>query len=183
MPARYETIAGWVNEFGWTSGVELGVFDGATHFYLLEHCPDLHLIGIDLWGASAAIEGPTKSGERCACEYCNATRASRIETSISLMEIRVRERSFHEPRSLMVRANTAHSGHVVNDPVDFVFCDGDHSFEGVVADLLVWDKKVRKGGRMIGHDWNMKSVREAAMSVYDSAIIETGDDHLWWVVH
>lgn len=180
MPARYETIAGWVNEFGWTAGVELGVFDGRTHFYLLEHCPELHLLGVDLWGASAPIEGKTKSGERCQCDYCNETRKARRTTLLTVMEATVLSRSKRHPRSRIIKAATAASANKC-DRADFVFVDADHSREGVTADIQAWRPKVRDGGRLIGHDWNMQSVRDAVLSIFPESAVHTEDDHLWWV--
>lgn len=36
--------------------------------------------------------------------------------------------------------------------VDFLFIDGDHSYEAVLADLRSWWPKVRPGGLIAGHD-------------------------------
>ncbi len=179
MPARYETIAGWVNEFGWTSGVELGVFDGATHFYLLKHCPKLSLLGVDLWGAAVSKAAPTASGERCVCQYCNETRRARRAATAAQIELKTTHLSRMEPRSRLVKAATAESADLV-DAVDFIFVDADHSREGVNADITAWKSKIRPGGRLIGHDWNMQSVREAVAATLPDHKIETGDDHLWW---
>jgi hypothetical protein len=42
-----------------------------------------------------------------------------------------------------------------DESLDFVFIDGNHSFEYVVEDIAQWSKKVRKGGIVSGHDyWN-----------------------------
>lgn len=180
MPARFETIAGWVNKLSWTSGVELGVFDGRTHFYLIENCPKLSLIGIDLWGAAVKTFTPTMSGERCNCRYCNETRFSRRGVDVGQLEKAVLERSRKSPRSRMVKAATAESADLV-DAVDFVFVDADHSREGVMADILAWKGKVRPGGRLIGHDWNMQSVRDAVAATLPDEDLHTGDDHLWWI--
>lgn len=37
-------------------------------------------------------------------------------------------------------------------PLDLVFIDGDHSFEGCMADLITWVPKVKKGGMILLHD-------------------------------
>lgn len=36
---------------------------------------------------------------------------------------------------------------------DFVFIDGDHSYEGVIQDIRAYLPKVRKGGIIAGHDY------------------------------
>lgn len=40
--------------------------------------------------------------------------------------------------------------------LDFVFIDGDHSYDGVMRDLVAWIPKVKVGGILAGHDyeWN-----------------------------
>jgi len=39
--------------------------------------------------------------------------------------------------------------------LDFVFIDGNHTFEYVVQDIATWEPKVRPGGMVCGHDyWN-----------------------------
>lgn len=38
------------------------------------------------------------------------------------------------------------------EPVDFLFIDGDHSYEGVRADWLAWSPLVRSGGLVAFHD-------------------------------
>jgi len=40
-----------------------------------------------------------------------------------------------------------------NDSIDFLFLDGDHSYEGVKKDLELWFPKVKKGGVIGGHDY------------------------------
>jgi len=42
-----------------------------------------------------------------------------------------------------------------DNSLDFVFIDGNHTFEYVVNDIAEWSKKVKKGGIISGHDyWN-----------------------------
>jgi len=45
--------------------------------------------------------------------------------------------------------------------LDFVFLDGDHTFNGVLDDLREWSPKVRENGIISGHDFY------------------TGEDGLW----
>ena len=37
--------------------------------------------------------------------------------------------------------------------LDFVYIDGDHSFDAVMCDLIEWSKRVRHGGIVSGHDY------------------------------
>lgn len=40
-----------------------------------------------------------------------------------------------------------------NDSLDFVFIDGDHSYDSVLKDMEDWYDKVKKGGVIAGHDY------------------------------
>lgn len=37
--------------------------------------------------------------------------------------------------------------------IDLLFIDGDHSYDGVMADLHCWLPKLRDGGWLVMHDW------------------------------
>jgi predicted O-methyltransferase YrrM len=43
-------------------------------------------------------------------------------------------------------------GLIENKPVDFLFIDGDHSYEGVKRDFELWSPLVRPGGLVAFHD-------------------------------
>jgi predicted O-methyltransferase YrrM len=40
-----------------------------------------------------------------------------------------------------------------NESLDFIFVDGDHSWEGVKNDIVLWWPKLKPGGVMAGHDY------------------------------
>ena len=180
--ARYETITHWVNDRGWKKGAELGIFDGRTHLYLLANCPGLELIGVDVWDLPGFREGPSKSGEKCFCDWCNETRAARRAETVAQMRKRViRETAIYKGRSVILQMTTAEAaGQVEDASLDFVFVDGDHSTEGVSADVTNWRPKLKVGGMMIGHDWNLRSVREGVAQHFESQQIVLGQDHLWF---
>lgn len=43
-------------------------------------------------------------------------------------------------------------------PIDLLFIDGDHRYEGTVADLLSWIPHVKAGGRVIMHDYKEENL-------------------------
>jgi hypothetical protein len=183
MPARYELIAGWVNENGWTRGAELGIFDGRTHLYLLQNCPNLHLIGVDVWDMPGFSEGQIKSGERCFCRYCGETRASRKTGTVGQLRDRflLNRKTVNDRSRIMIEPTQTASRHVEDGSLDFVFIDADHSKEGVSGDIEAWRDKVRPGGWIIGHDFNMQSVRDAVHEHFSPADVVLADDHVWFV--
>ncbi len=45
--------------------------------------------------------------------------------------------------------------------VDFVFIDDDHSYEGCKRSIAAWKPKIKRGGWMAGHDYDIDGVRQA----------------------
>lgn len=43
---------------------------------------------------------------------------------------------------------------IADESLDLVFIDADHSYEAVSKDLPFWFKKIRKGGWLLGDDYN-----------------------------
>jgi len=71
---------------------------------------------------------------------------------------------------------------IADNSLDFVYIDGNHSYESVVEDILLYFPKVKKGGLLSGHDYGFKTVKKAV----DEFINEQGLKlHIissdWWV--
>lgn len=52
-------------------------------------------------------------------------------------------------------------------PIDALFIDGDHSFEGVVADIRAWVPHVKSGGLLLFHDSDLEGVRRGINETMD----------------
>jgi predicted O-methyltransferase YrrM len=46
----------------------------------------------------------------------------------------------------------------LGDPVDMVFVDGDHSYEGCAGDIEAWIPNLKPGGLLAVHDFNKEEV-------------------------
>ncbi len=53
-------------------------------------------------------------------------------------------------------------------PIDLLFIDGDHTYEGVTKDIFTWTPKVRHGGRIMFHDYN--NVEQGVVKAIDKYI-------------
>jgi len=137
---RYEWLTSLVEGCGWTLGAELGLRKGTTFLYLLKHCTELTLIGVDCWAEGLG------------------------HAEVDLAERMVREGAKpYGERAVIIKDWTVPAALQIDDAsLDFIFVDADHSYESVTADLLAWMPKVRKGGWIIGHDINWPSVKQAA---------------------
>lgn len=53
----------------------------------------------------------------------------------------------------LIPATTADAARAWSQPIDFLYIDADHSYEGVLADLDAWVPHVRSGGLIVGDDY------------------------------
>lgn len=128
------------------TGVEIGVCRGKNIKYLLDNCPNIRKIyGIDPWEAYPAIDQETQDG--------NYIKAKQLLNSYQ-----------NEAKAVILKMRSDLAARGFNDnSQDFVFIDGDHSYEAVLQDLRLWYPKVKKGGLFSGHDYRPqdKDVRKA----------------------
>ncbi len=67
---------------------------------------------------------------------------------------------------------------------DFVWIDGDHSYEQVKRDIENYLPLVKKGGIIGGHDYDSPAfpgVKKAVDEYFDNSKIEKVIDYVWWV--
>lgn len=67
--------------------------------------------------------------------------------------------------------------------LDFVYIDAEHSYDGLRADIQAWLPKIRKGGFLGGHDYNIGGVYRAVHSIeaFSSKEIREYSDTSWLV--
>jgi predicted O-methyltransferase YrrM len=53
----------------------------------------------------------------------------------------------------LIPATTREAAAWWTEPIDYLYIDADHSFEGVLADLEAWVPHVRTGGLILGDDY------------------------------
>lgn len=74
----------------------------------------------------------------------------------------------------------------IKTPVDFVYIDADHSYDGVWRDLVAWYPMIKEGGILGGHDYghvNFPGVKQAIDEFFRRfgwEIHEEGEG-VWWV--
>jgi len=77
------------------------------------------------------------------------------------------------------------SHNVVNDfaddSIDFIYIDGDHSFEYVFNEINLYKPKIKKSGIISGHDYNLPEVRDAVHKALGTPDVTFRDNS--WVFH
>lgn len=63
--------------------------------------------------------------------------------------------------------------------VDMVFVDGSHKYENVCKDIDVWYPKIKIGGIISGHDYDMAEVSKAVIERLNKTFVE---ERVWWTI-
>ncbi len=135
LPASRETdIPQMFKDLGFKVGAEIGVYRGGYSEVLLKAIPDLKLFGIDLWELYPGYRDYRKNDIHDA--YNEAV-----------------DRTKNFDCELIKGWSNQVSKKFKDESLDFVYIDGNHSYEYTVMDLAFWSKKVRKGGVVYGHDF------------------------------
>lgn len=64
--------------------------------------------------------------------------------------------------------------------LDSVYIDGDHSYNSVYNDILAWKKKIKDGGVICGHDYNLQSVKNAINDIFKKEV-KIYEDTSWLI--
>lgn len=132
MKSRID-LAKYFKERGYEYGAEIGVADGRYAEILCKENPKLRLLAIDPWSPydgnwrsqEYQDKAFNKAKERLQPYCCELLKLTSVEASLQ----------------------------VVDNSLDFVFIDGDHTFDHAMTDIIIWARKVKKGGIVSGHDY------------------------------
>jgi hypothetical protein len=122
------------------TGIEIGVDKGETTFCLLTHCHKLEFLH--------AVD-PFIGRDDWFKE---------LSSKLSYYD-----------KCCLYRDKSENVAHFLPQ-LDFVFIDGDHSYEGVKIDLEKYVPKIKSGGILAGHDWTC--IRE------DFGVVQAGTEYL-----
>ena len=65
----------------------------------------------------------------------------------------------YKDKYIFINENSYDAAEVIDDyELDYLYIDGDHTFNGVTQDLNNYIKKVNRGGIISGHDYNNTTV-------------------------
>ena len=114
-------------------GVELGVFKGTNAMRLISELNIKQLSLVDTWETPSYWKGEMSFEQNY--EFVKETYKAMKKVFIHRMDT--------------VKASNI----VADETLDFVYIDGDHSYEGCRRDIEAWYPKVKKGGVIVGHDY------------------------------
>lgn len=127
-------------ELFFKKGVEIGISWGQN----IVDYKDFEMYGIDPWDADTD-EDKFRKVISIPGEYGNTVEG---------IERLARERTESYPSIHLMKMTSLEAlNHFPDRSLDFVYIDGNHSFGYVAMDLMKWNRKVRKGGAIAGHDY------------------------------
>jgi hypothetical protein len=123
---------------GFKIGAEIGVFQGRNARGLWKFIPDLMLYLVDPWidyDGQRKYRGPEK-----------------LESGLKGTKKIARNRKHKFLRMKSVEASLQ----VPDHSLDFVYIDGNHRYDYVMLDIILWTEKLKPGGIISGHDYTYK---------------------------
>ena len=125
-------LAQYLAEMGSKKGAEVGVFEGTFSKTILDTIPGVNLLCIDSWNS------PSGWG----------LRRNRSSYPAAIKNLSA------YPNATILKGNSVDvAKYIVDESLDFVYIDADHSYEAVKADINYWAPKVKSGGVLSGHDY------------------------------
>ena len=129
----------FLKEMGYKVGVEIGVYKG--HFTARLSRKGFKIYGIDPW------------------LFHKEYHPHRIHRQVRQEQIYIgaKKRLAPFPNCTLIRKMSMDAVKDFKDnSIDFVYIDGHHGFKYVTEDIYEWSKKVRKGGIVSGHDYDLR---------------------------
>lgn len=168
---RWDVIDKFSRKHGWKKGAEIGVYEGKTFFYLMEHTK-LSMIGVDRWEAD--------HDNRKQDQEAGLSMARKEHDMIRFANsVKSRAANYGSRATIYHMDSLAAAKLVPDHSLDFVFIDAEHTTEAVLSDVRAWAPKVVVGGWIMGHDEQWPSVQRALKQLFPSW--EVHPDNVWAV--
>lgn len=140
-PTHRNNLGAWANEHGLTDiAIEVGVAGGGFSRIVLSDWKGLRYLMVD-----PLIPQPIDifpDGHAHNSEFHKYLES-------------VKQLTDQDKRAIFIRAFSPEVAYLVPDnSVDWIYLDGNHTYDAVRADVLAWYPKVKRGGLFCGHDWN-----------------------------
>ncbi len=142
-----EMFASLLAEMEMNVGCEMGVERGLYSEILCKANPKLHLFSVDAW---TAYQG-----------YRDHVSQSKLDGFMEETKQRLAPYRADVIKGWSVEVVKQFK----DESLDFVYVDGNHEFQQVVNDIAEWQKKVRVGGIVAGHDYILRKENGYIMHV------------------
>ena len=162
VPAELDTL----NELAENKniGVEIGSYLGASS-YAISASNIKKLYCIDIWKSNTKLRPDPKSGKTLLETFKNNTK--KYEDKIEI---------------IVDYSYNAIKFFIKNEiKIDFLFIDGDHSYEGVKKDWELYKPIMQKDSIVVFHDWGWGSVKKMIKeNVINQTYNHKNLPNMWW---
>jgi glycosyltransferase involved in cell wall biosynthesis len=122
-------------ELGYKTGCEVGVQRGRNAWIMFQNIPGLNLFLVEPYKDHPS--NYRKWGEKIHAKFKKQAHERFNGYNVRWLE------GFSEEVS----------GQVPDNSLDFAYIDGEHTYDFVMIDLILWSRKVKPGGIVSGHDY------------------------------
>lgn len=134
------------------SGVEVGVHRGVFSEHLLKNTK-MTLYSVDIW-----------------------LNQSVYDEAIAIL-------GAYKERSILLKMNSLEASKRFEDEhLDFVYIDANHLYESIQQDIACWYPKVKIGGILSGHDFQICGVEKAVTEFGKEFELTTDGDPSWIII-
>jgi predicted O-methyltransferase YrrM len=150
-PLDYTSVRGLIPYINRLKGedlkvIEVGTCRAESSYLIAEKCPKVSMIYcVDPYQAYKDWAGDLNQDVMSKFEEIAHTNMSKFPGRYEFVK---------------KTSNEAHT-QFEDESVDFIFIDGDHSYEATLTDIINYYPKVKRGAIFAGHDYNLADVRNA----------------------
>ena len=148
--------------------VEVGVWEGENALLLRRLFPQTFLYLIDSWEPTASY---LKHGDPVNPD------PEKYELAFQKTQ-----KKFKNDRKVSILRKTSVEGSLlIPNELDLVFIDACHQYSSVKEDITIWEKKVRKGGILSGHNYHSQHSSGVVQAVNEclKGRFFVGVDNVW----
>lgn len=156
-------------------GIEIGVAFGSNSFNLLNNFNNLTLYSIDPYIKYSNEDKMSDLVENEKGDQFYAFVSNRLKNKF-------------EDRSIFIRGTSDDAIKLNDNFFDFIYIDGDHTYEGVKKDLNNIFSKIKKNGILAGDDYGVfENINFGVKKAVDEFCVENNlklnlNESLWWTL-
>lgn len=168
----YPVLSKIINEMNLKIGAEIGVAYGGHIEYILENTQIKKIYAVDpykhfWWG------------------YKDPMNFTQNKFNLIYESTQRRLKKFNN-RVIFIREESQTAYSKINEQLDFVYIDANHTHNGVKKDIKLWFNKVKNGGIIAGHDYNhpnFPGVKKAVDEFFDQfgKRVNFHKSGVWWI--
>jgi hypothetical protein len=166
----YDAFPAVLNRLGLQRGAEIGVAFGGHSEAILQNTSVTKLYAIDSYQHRPEYDDPMNLPQPVFDRLFERTGQR-----LGVFGDRVQQ----------IRLDSVDAATRIDEPLDFVYIDGDHSYQGIRDDLEAWFPLIREGGILAGHDYGqpafpgVKASADQFFDRFDLPVHHEGKG-IWW---